>query len=103
MAKLHRRFDFHPEAILESRAAADWYAERSLDASIDFKLALRDAELAVTDSPETWPAYLLGTRCLRLKRFPYGLIYAVRRDRIVGIAVAHLSRRPGYWRKRLRD
>jgi hypothetical protein len=29
------------------------------------------------------------------------LVYVERGDRIIGIAVAHLHRRPGYWRTRL--
>jgi hypothetical protein len=31
------------------------------------------------------------------------LVYIERGERIIGIAVAHLKRRPGYWRKRLTD
>jgi hypothetical protein len=31
------------------------------------------------------------------------LVYIERGEKIIGIAVAHLKRRPGYWRKRLKD
>jgi len=37
----------------------------------------------------------------RLKRFPYGVIYAVKGDHILVIALAHLHRKPAYWSARL--
>lgn len=33
-------------------------------------------------------------------RFPYALIHRTPPDEIVIVAVAHTSRRPGYWRDR---
>ena len=103
MAKRHQNFEFHPEAMIEAKESAEWYAERSPTAAIDFKRELRFVEKLVVEHPGSWSPYLHGTRCLKLKRFPYGLVYVERGDRIVGIAVAHLRRRPGYWRKRLAD
>jgi hypothetical protein len=35
-------------------------------------------------------------------RFPYGLIYALDDGDILVLAVAHLHRRPDYWRDRLK-
>lgn len=37
------------------------------------------------------------TRKLRLGKFPYSLVYRVRGEVITVIAVAHQSRKPGYW------
>jgi toxin ParE1/3/4 len=103
MAKRRPIFDFHPEAILEAREALEWYEKRSRDAALKFKSQLRRAEDSVTRHPRSWMPYLLGTRCFKLEHFPYALVYIEREDRIIGIAVAHLKRRPGYWRKRLTD
>ena len=36
-----------------------------------------------------------------IPRFPYQVVYYVRRDEIAIVAVAHTSRRPNYWRERL--
>jgi plasmid stabilization system protein ParE len=46
---------------------------------------------------------LFGRRLRRLlvPRFPYGLLYRVEDERIFIVAVAHFSRRPGYWRSRI--
>jgi hypothetical protein len=96
-------FEFHPEAILETVEATEWYAERSLNAERRFKAELRKAEKLVTRDPEAWGRYLYGTRCYKLNRFPFGLVYVQRSEKIIGIAVAHFKRRPGYWRKRLKN
>jgi mRNA-degrading endonuclease RelE of RelBE toxin-antitoxin system len=36
-----------------------------------------------------------------LLRFPYRIIYEVRENELVVLAVAHDRRRPGYWRRRV--
>jgi len=51
--------------------------------------------------PEHGSAYLLGTRRIVLRRFPYSVIYSPGVDQAVAIAVAHQRRKPGYWKKRL--
>jgi hypothetical protein len=43
-----------------------------------------------------------GVRRVLLKIFPYQLIYRVDGDEIRVFAVAHVRRRPGHWRRRLR-
>ncbi|MGH8646592.1 MAG: type II toxin-antitoxin system RelE/ParE family toxin [Gammaproteobacteria bacterium] len=41
-----------------------------------------------------------GRRRLLMRRFPYSLIYRIAGEEIRVLAVAHHSRRPGYWRGR---
>jgi plasmid stabilization system protein ParE len=96
-----RGFEYLPQAIEEAWEAYHWYRERSETAAENFLQSLRQARQTVTERPRGGGSYSHGTRCRRLWRFPYGLIYVERDDRIVAIAVAHLKRRPGYWRKRI--
>jgi hypothetical protein len=96
-------FEYHPQAIVEAYRAYHWYDERSENAAERFWQELRRARTIVTDEPIAWSSYLHGTRYFQLRRFPYALVYIERGERIIGIAVAHLKRRPGYWRKRLDD
>ena len=42
-----------------------------------------------------------AVRRFAMGRFPYLVIYAIREDVIFIIALAHTSRRPLYWRRRL--
>ncbi len=52
--------------------------------------------------PEAWHPLGAEIRRCRLRRFPYGLIYAKDQDGILILAVAHTHREPGYWRDRIR-
>jgi plasmid stabilization system protein ParE len=39
-------------------------------------------------------------RKLLVRRFPYSIIYALRDEELVIVAIAHQRKRPGYWRRR---
>jgi toxin ParE1/3/4 len=94
--------EFHDEAGAEYDAAFDWYLERSTDAALRFDAEVDRALAQIIAAPRRWAAALHSTRRFLLRQFPYTLIY---RERIDGdiqiVAVAHTSRKPGYWKKRL--
>jgi plasmid stabilization system protein ParE len=92
--------EFHPEALEETKAAREWYAERSLVASRSFVSELIHAINLVSESPETWPTYKGNTRRYVFPRFPFSLAYRVIEEKIQIIAVAHTKRKPGYWKNR---
>jgi plasmid stabilization system protein ParE len=88
----------------EYRAALAWYAARSLDVADDFAAKVAAAVHEIRELPEAWPMWLgrPGLRGRVLRRFPYTIIYVVRAQRVVILAVAHQRRRPGYWLSRRR-
>jgi len=51
--------------------------------------------------PEAWHPLSANTRRCRTRRFPYGVIYHVRSEEILVVAIAHLHRRPDYWKSRI--
>ncbi|MFO1078444.1 MAG: type II toxin-antitoxin system RelE/ParE family toxin [Planctomycetota bacterium] len=73
---------------------------RSPRAARAFLAALDRAVASALEAPLRWPAGVYGTRRIRLRRFPFGLVYRIGLDEIQVIAVMHLHRRPGYWRNR---
>jgi len=93
--------DFHPMAIAEARAARRRYARRSGALAIRFLAELDRAVAEIARAPDQWPPHLHGTRVFRLRRFPFLVIYDVRSGSARVVALAHTSRRPGYWRRRL--
>ena len=57
--------------------------------------------LAILKYPEAWQPLSNRTRACRLRRFPYNIIYCLRAQEVLIIAVAHQHRRPEYWKGRL--
>ena len=97
----------HPEADIEAEEAAVWYEGRQEALGRDFFTELERAYTLIMESPGTWPLWpglpeSIGIRRFLLSRFPYGIAYEVSGDAIVVYAVAHLARRPGYWKDRLK-
>jgi len=92
---------FNRLAIKDYRQARDYYAQRSTLAPARFVEAVDAAVRRICQSPDALPVVLGRYRRVRLYRFPHSLVFYVRNDTEVRIvAVAHPSRRPGYWRRR---
>ena len=62
-----------------------------------FLLELDAAVRAVAESPERWPVQPRGERRYVFPRYPFALLYRIRGEEVFVTAVAHHSRRPGYW------
>ena len=55
------------------------------------------AENLISRFPELAPETSHGIRKCLLRKFRYSLIYTIEKDRLLILALAHHSRRPGYW------
>jgi toxin ParE1/3/4 len=102
-----RRVRIHAAAAEEAAEAAAWYEKERAGLGAEFQQAV-DAALDLLEE-EIVPLVAMpgaagarGARRLLLRRFPYAVIVHERTDEVVVIAFAHTSRRPGYWRGRLK-
>jgi plasmid stabilization system protein ParE len=94
--------DFHQEAGAEYDAAFDWYLARRPDAALRFDAEVDRALTHIIQAPSRWAVGSYGTRRFLLRQFPFILVYRERASgNIQVVAVAHTSRKPGYWKKRL--
>lgn len=96
------RVRLEPEAAEEFAEAAAYLADRSAQAAEGFLADVAATEELLLQFPNVGTPLRGGLRRLLLRTFPYQLIYRVVGDEIRIYAVAHLKRKPGYWRKRLR-
>lgn len=53
--------------------------------------------------PRSGPRTLGGYRRALLRRFPFALVYRAAGAGIIIVAIVHLKRKPGYWRRRVRN
>jgi len=96
-------FEFYPEAESEYLEDARYY-DRQRDGLGDYFTAEIEATIArICRNPLAWRKLSRHTRRCLAKNFPYGIIYFIEKDRIIILSVMHLSRKPGYWKARLRD
>ena len=94
---------FHPDAVEEAAAARLWYEELSPKAVSAFEAELDRSVASLRESPLRWPPDAQGVRRQLMKRFPFALVYRLKLDEVQVVAVAHLHRRPGYWRERTKE
>jgi len=99
-------FDFHPEARAEFVADVIWYDDREVGVGERFEIAVRAAIDAAVDSPESWAVWPGWgrepvVRSKTVSDFPYRVVYFVRDELLIIVAVAHAKRRPGYWGERV--
>jgi plasmid stabilization system protein ParE len=89
-------------AEIELDEAIQWYGAQTPGLGRAFLIEVLAAADRIARFPEAWHPLGEGVRRCRLSRFPYGLIYTMDNGDILVLAVAHLHRRPDYWRDRLK-
>lgn len=91
---------FLPEAKDEFVEAAKFYKKREAGLGDRFLDELENCLERVISQPSLGSAVTGVLRRRILRKFPFSVIYAQEESMIVVIAVAHTSRKPGYWKSR---
>ena len=83
------------------KEAFDHYESARPGLGDEFLFEFRRAVDRILQFPNAWQSLDAEFRRCRLHRFPYGVIYRIdaMADLVVVVAVHHLSRRPGSWRR----
>ena len=92
---------YHPEARTETVESALFYDGRLEGLGDRFLAAVEEAEQFVQSYPASGTPSDKGTRRHRVKKFPFALVYREYSDHLFVVAVAHFSRKPGYWKQRV--
>ncbi|MBI5192517.1 MAG: type II toxin-antitoxin system RelE/ParE family toxin [Nitrospirae bacterium] len=92
----------HHEAELELWQAIDYYESRCTGLGLDLEREISRIFVNIQEAPNRWPIKQHDTRYRLLNRFPYAVYYLELQDVIWIVAVAHTSRRPYYWRNRIK-
>jgi plasmid stabilization system protein ParE len=92
---------FHPKARRELLEAAARYDAEKPGLGLDFLDTVERATRLIIQHPEASPVVLANVRRRLVARFPYAIVYSSSPGRIIVSAIAHHSRRPFYWRRRI--
>jgi plasmid stabilization system protein ParE len=91
----------HRLELAEFRRSARWYAERSEKVARQFLEAVLDTVDSIESDPLRFASYDDGHRHAKVQGFPFVLIFQnPKENKGLVVAVAHTSRRPGYWKRR---
>ena len=93
-----RTYRFTSAALSEVREATLYYEQQEKGLGVTFLNEIDDAVDRIRRFPYAWHPVSARTRRCRTHRFPFGLLYQVRRDEILITAVMDLRRDPRRWR-----
>ena len=95
-------FLFHPDAEIEFKDAIEYYESCQNRLGYEFALEVYETVNRVIANPNAWQVINENMRRTLVNRFPYGIIYAIRNNEILILAVMHLNRKPNYWERRIK-
>ena len=94
---------FHLLFDCDIREAAEWYDRRSIGLGKVFADNVNERISDVIANPERFARTPAGDRYVRVKGFPYIVLFDVSDDVIRFIAVLHTARAENKWRERRTD
>lgn len=80
-----------------------YYNEEESGLGARFVVAVESATARALAFPLAGSRAAGGTRRVLLRGFPFAIVYRPDADGITVFALAHHSRRPGYWQTRVQD
>ena len=94
-------YEYHPEAEADYHAAIRYYSRIRAELGMSFVTEVEKSVERARLFPETHRKISGNLRRVLTWRFSYSVLYEILEARIFIWAVAHTSRKPGYWKERL--
>ena len=88
------RILFRPEARAEVLEAQTWYESRAVGLGLEFARVVDAAIASAARNPELFANVADNCRHVLLRRFPFSLVFRLRGDELLVIAVFHHRRNP---------
>ena len=90
-----------PEAKRDLRAAFEWYEEQLDGLGHEFIISAKASFSRLERTPGIYRKIFEDFQRAPIRRFPFGIFYLVRSDKIHVLAIYHSKRDPDGWKKRL--
>lgn len=92
--------NFHPQAEAEFIAAAKYYESQQKNLGQRFISSVEAGVARINSNPRLFPAIAQDIRQCLTRTFPFGIVFRDTGEQLEIIAIMHLKREPGYWKKR---
>ena len=86
---------------MELDEGIEYYNAQRSGLGFEFMDQVQSAVARIKQYPDAWQPLSRRTRRCLVKQFPYGIIYQLRSNEILIVAITHLHRKPDYWANRL--
>ncbi len=95
------KVEFLSVAEREFAEAVEYYNQESEGLGFKFAAEVKRTLERIVQFPKAWTPLSERTRRCRTNRFKYGVIYQIREDKILIVAIMHLNRDPDSWKSRV--
>lgn len=95
------KINFLEIAQIELDEAIEYYNYEVTELGDAFLTEVLNALDRIGKFPDSWTPCSNRTRRCQTRRFPYGIIYQIRNQEILVVAIANLHRKPDYWKDRI--
>jgi plasmid stabilization system protein ParE len=89
-----------PEAENDLKEAFSWYEDKRIGLGYDFLLQVDAGIRFIKRNPDVYSSGYQETRRHIIKRFPYKIVYFVKEEEIIVLAIIHGRRSPDLIKKR---
>lgn len=77
----------------------DYYNNQCSGLGYEFAAEVTNTLERISAFPKAWPQISLRTRRCITNKFPFGVIYQIRDNGILVVAIMHMKRNPIHWQK----
>ena len=92
---------FRPEAEFDVEQAYDWFQSQKSGLGANFILQLDNSLNLIRENPKIYPIIHKNIRRTLIHRFPYGIYFFIKDNRIIVIGILHAKRNPETWQSRV--
>lgn len=90
-----------PEARVDLLDAFHWYQEQRPGLGLDFTLCVDEVFSKLQRHPTIYKKIYKEVRRVVTQRFPFGVFYLVKNNKVIVLAVLHARRDPKNWKQRI--
>lgn len=96
------RVSYLDAADSEFNEAVSYYNKQIAGLGFEFADEVKEALERIKNYPYAWTPLSKRVRRCQVHRFPYSIIYEIRADLLIIVAIQHHRRKPDSWRIRLK-